>query len=174
MKKKKKTVEQPGKEIVQRKTGSELIPATILAPSEGKDYGVDLPDFIQADKLFKKIAPTGFTPLISFGPDPDHWEPGSWIIAKFLQVRPNIGPNESYMYDFEVTSNGKDYIPASLWGSTIFDNKWNLLDAKAGDWVFIQYLGTTETSRKQNPAKDFFLAIVDENQIKDSWMAEKK
>lgn len=165
MAKKKKPAEKPGTEIVQRKGGADLMPAHIIEGKKGTDYGVDLPEFLKREGIFKKVAPTGFTPLISFGDDPENFTPGSWIIAKYLGTRHGIGPNASEMYDFEVTPDGKDYKAASLWGSTIFDNKFRLLDAKSGDWVFIQFLGTTETSRKQTPAKDFFLAIVEEKVI---------
>jgi hypothetical protein len=162
---KKKKGEKPGTEILQRKGGTDLVPATIIEGKAGTDYGVDLPEFLKKEGTFKKVAPTGFTPLISFGEDPEKWQPGSWIIAKYLATRHGIGPNSSEMYDFEITPDGKTFKVATLWGSTILDTKFRLLDAKAGDWIFIQYLGTTETSRKQNPAKDYFLAIMEEKVV---------
>lgn len=163
-KKSKEAVNETGKEITINR--EQLFPATIVEAKAGKDYGVDVPEFLKQEGVFTREAPSGFTPLIQFGQSADSWQPGSWIIAKFIGVRDNVGPNASMMYEFEVTPDGKTFTPASLWGSTIYDNKFRLLSAKPGDWIFMQYLGVTETSRKQNPAKDFRLAVVDEKIIK--------
>jgi hypothetical protein len=160
---KKKTTKTETKEIVIKAT---LTAARIVEPSLSGNYDdIDVPEFLKTEGAFEKEAPVGFTPLISFGETPDAWKPGSWIIVKYLGTRESIGPNASAMYDFEFTPDGKVFSPASLWGSTIFDNKFKLLTPRLGQWIFIQYLGTTETSRKQNPAKDFRLAIVAENII---------
>lgn len=146
---------------------TKIMPARIIAPQDQDKYaGIEVPQFLKDH--FDKEAPTGFTALISFGEDADNWQPGSWIVARLVNIRSDIGPNHSMMYDFDVTPDGKTFSTASLWGSTILDNKMKLLDPKPGQWIFIQYLGTTETSRKALPAKDFRLAIVNEKFIKES------
>jgi hypothetical protein len=137
---------------------NELPTATIVSPGELTKS--NLPDFLSEDD-FEKIAPVGFTPLINFE------EPESWIIARYVSTRSGIGPNGSEMYDFESFSpTTKDFFIASLWGSTILDNKMRQLSPRWGDWVFVQYKGEVETSRKQNPAKDFYLAIVKDEKVK--------
>lgn len=135
--------------------------ATILDRDQSDQFeDVERPDFLTED-AFEKEAPSGFAPLIQFGPDPENWIEGTWIIARFLGQREDVGPNQSMMYEFEVTGDkGKTFEPASFWGSTIFDNKFVQLAARPGDWIYIQYLGTIETSRKMNPAKQFRLAVV--------------
>ena len=144
-----------------------IMPARIIQPQDQDKYaGIKIPAFLKDH--FDKEAPTGFTALISFGEDADNWLTGSWIVARLVNIRSDIGPNHSMMYDFDVTPDGKTFSTASLWGSTILDNKMRLLDPKPGQWVFIQYLGTTETSRKAQPAKDYRLAIVNEAFIKSS------
>lgn len=151
----------------------ELQLAVIVTTSENES-NVPLPDFLKGDDAFEKKAPDGFTPLIQFGPDADSWNPGTWLIAKYIGARADIGPNQSWMYDFSVTSDGgKTFAVASLWGSTILDNKMRMLDPKPDDWVFIQYLGTVETSRKASPAKDFRLAVVSTEVIKKAGYGSK-
>lgn len=167
----KKKATPKGKDIVVHTVA--LIPATILAANPAHE-DVDIPEFLKTEGTFSKEAPTGFTPLIQFGPDPENWQVGSWIIAKYIGGRPDIGPNKSMMYDFEVTNNGKDFAIASLWGSTILDNKMRMLDPQPDQWVFIQYLGDVDTSRGMNPAKDFRLGIVADKVIDQMGYSGKK
>lgn len=151
-----------------------LTTAQIVEPASADRFShIPIPEFLKAEGALEKVAPTGFTPLIQFG-DLKDWRPGTWTIARFLGVRENVGPNNSAMYDFEVTQDGKEFSPASLWGSTIFDNKFKLLAPRTGQWIYMQYLGVTETSRKQNPAKDFMLAIVSDKIIAQMGYGAKK
>lgn len=154
-------------QVPATKTPVSLATATIISGSAAASE-IDVPDFLKGDDAFSKSAPDGFTPLIQFGINSENWQPGTWIIAQFIGSRADIGKNKSMMYDFNVTQDGKTFSLASLWGSTILDNKMRLLDPKPDDWVFIQYLGRVETSRGQDPAKDFRLAIVSPETIKKS------
>lgn len=144
----------------------------VEAKGVARDPKIQRPAFLQQEGALEKEAPSGFTPIVAFGSDPDNWVPGSWIIGRYLGSRGSIGPNASNMYDLELF-DGKAFIPASLWGSTILDNKMRLLNPAIGKWLYVQYLGVVGTSRNQNPAKDFDLCIVNEKHLEKLIDAKK-
>lgn len=141
-------------------TKESLMPAAIVSQSEKRGADVDLPDFLKEEGAFSREAADGFNPLIDF-----QERIGAWIIARYVGQRAGIGPNASMMYDFEVVKPDKTFMSASLWGSTILDTKMVQLHPEPGEWVFIQFIGFVETSRKASPAKDFRLRIVDAKKI---------
>lgn len=153
--------------VSQASSINEQVASIVSMDQEEQFSDISMPDFLSED-AFEKVAPSGFAPLIQFSADGSaDWQPGFWIIARFLGMRTDVGPNESAMYEFEVTSDkGKTFEVASLWGSTIFDTKFTQLAARPGDWVYIQYLGEVETSRKMNPAKQYRMAIMKPDVLK--------
>lgn len=132
----------------------EISPAIILQADQKKS-DIDIPDFLKEKDALQREAPEGFSPLIDFGD-----VAGKWIIAQYIGAKPNVGPNESMVYEFRVPQDDGKMINAALWGASILDTKFELLKPLALDWVFIQYLGVVPTKRRLNPAKDYRLAIV--------------
>ena len=63
------------------------------------------------------------------------------FIGLYLGMQEKVGPNESKMYDFEISGGGN----MSVWGNTVLDVR--LKNVAVGDEVKIVYLGP-ETSDK--------------------------
>jgi hypothetical protein len=164
----KKSQSTKNKEIV---IASEPMPGTILKSQDPARYAsIALPKELRGkvpEDIFEKEAPTGFSPVMQFGPDPEHWQTGVYHIARFLGVKYNVGPNKSNMYEFELPDEKNMMQVVSLWGSTILDNKMAALgDAlRPGKYLFIQFLGETPTARGLNPAKDFRVAILKDSVV---------
>lgn len=136
-----------------------VAPAQIIQQKDEQFDDIETPDFLK-EEMIEDEAPTGFNPLIDFQD-----EPGRWVVAKFIGTRFNIGPNNSAMYDFEAYNpETKQTVVVSLWGSHILDRKMELLTNKgsltAGKFCFIQYLGSVNTSRGMNPAKNFKIVVI--------------
>ena len=151
----------------------QVAPALIREAQADEAEQIERPDFLVNDMIEDESA-TGFNPLIDF-----EGEPGRWIVAKYLGMRPDIGPNSSAMYDFEAINpeSGQTFV-ASLWGSTILDKKMEMLltkgSLKPGKFTFVQYLGSVDTSRGMNPAKNFKIAVIKDGALDKYYDALKK
>ena len=84
------------------------------------------------------------------------WEnPGDFIIGVYRGFRPDIGPNNSRLYNLFAL----DGQIVSIWGATILDSKMDLLNPPWNCKIMIQYLGEVTTSRGMNPAKNFRISF---------------
>ena len=95
-------------------------------------------------------APSSLTPAA------DWQHPGEYVAGEYLGRQDGIGPNKSRLYHLRITDPAtKRPAAISVWGSTILDTKMDLLGPAQGCQLFIQYLGTVETGKGLNPAKQF-------------------
>lgn len=95
-------------------------------------------------------APSSLTPAAD-------WQvPGEYVAGTYLGMQENVGPNKSRLYHLRIMDPKTRQTQAvSVWGSTILDMKIDMLTPQNGCQLFIQYLGTVETGKGLNPAKQF-------------------
>lgn len=149
-----------------------VAPAHIIEQKDEEFDDIETPDFLK-DEMVEDEAPSGFNPLIDFQD-----EPGRWIVAKYLDTRTAVGPNNSNMYDFEVYNpESKQLVIVSLWGSHILDRKMELLTTKGslmrGKFCFVQYLGAIGTKRGLKPAKNFRIIVIKDGALDKYYHALK-
>jgi len=89
-------------------------------------------------------APSNLTPAA------DWQAPGEYIDGEYLGFTADVGPNKSRLYHLK---HRGDFV--SVWGATILDARMDTLNPPRGAQVMIQYLGTVDTGRGLNPAKNF-------------------
>lgn len=128
--------------------------ARIIEPDDKGDVSVPMPD---VGFEVEQEAPSSLTPIVDFQ------QKGDWIAGEYVGTRINIGPNASMLYDLKVDGH---YF-CSIWGSTILDTKIQMLNPKSGQHLLVQFTGLIPTSRNQNPAKNFRVAIIKEQKEKE-------
>lgn len=136
-----------GKTTAVAKKG-ELIPATFLAVESQDLTEYDLPEGMEG----ATIAPSSLTPTVQ-------WEQyGNFVVGTFLGQQEKVGPNASRLYNLK-TDDG-DIV--SVWGTTVLDNRMDLLRPPVGSRLTIIYKGESEAKKGQNPAKIFLVAYKDQ------------
>lgn len=125
-----------------------------LPPERSPGDDVPLPSVL-AKRSQRAVASTGLTPMFEF------IGVGDWCMGRLMRVRSGVGKNDSMVYVFN-TEGYMDKVPAivGVWGATILDDRMASPEIKTGVALFIQYLGTVETTRDQNPAKNFRVLLV--------------
>lgn len=123
--------------------------AAKITKVEGKPSEIPMPPGWDAPGTIH--TPTGLNPIVEFE------EPGDMFEGVFLGARPPKGTMKSPIYDFAERRTGEI---VSVWGTTILDTKLAMVSPRKGDLMGIQYLGTVETSRGMNPAKEFRVVIL--------------
>jgi hypothetical protein len=126
-----------------------------LPPETRPGDDIPLPAAI-AKRHPRAVSSAGLTPTFEFH------EPGDWCSGRLMRVRLGVGQNASRMYVLNTENCNMENVPAivSVWGSTILDDRMESGDVKVGSVLFIQYLGTIDTKRAQNPAKDFRVLLL--------------
>jgi len=122
----------------------ELVPVTFLAveSQDFEDYA--LPEGMDG----AVIAPSSLTPTAQ-------WEQyGQFIMGEFLGQQEKVGPNASRLYNFRLA----DGETVSVWGTTVLDNRMDLLRPPIGSTVTIIYVNEAEAKKGQNAAKLFKVA----------------
>jgi hypothetical protein len=141
-----KPVAGKGSTAVAKK--GELIPATFLAVESQDMADYDLPDGMDG----ATIAPSSLTPTVQ-------WEQvGNYVVGTFLGMQEKVGPNASRLYNLR-TDDGE---VVSVWGTTVLDNRMDLLRVPVGARLTIIFVGESEAKKGQNPAKIFKVAYKDQ------------
>lgn len=122
----------------------DLVPA-VIRPPEVQANGVMAPADGWDAPGCRRLA-SGVLPMADFE------RAGSRVIGAYRATRENIGVNESRIYDFADPETGELF---GVWGSTILDQRMDILLPKPGDFLRIIYLGDVITGRAQNPAHNF-------------------
>lgn len=122
-------------------------PAVIIEPDKKADLDVPMPE---AGYEIEQEAPSSLTPIVDFKGI------GDWVAGEYVGTRMEVGPNASMLHDLKVDGH---YF-CSIWGSTILDQKIQMLNPKPGQHLLVQFTGLIPTARNQNPAKNFRVAIV--------------
>ena len=132
---------KPGTAIVKR---GDLVPVTFLAVESQSMADYELPEGMDG----AVIAPSSLTPTAQ-------WEQyGQYIMGEFLGQQEQVGPNASRLYNFRLP----DGETVSVWGTTVLDNRMDLLRPPIGSTVTIIYAGEAEAKKGQNAAKLFKVA----------------
>jgi len=122
----------------------ELIPATFLAIESQNMTDYDLPEGMEG----ATIAPSSLTPTVQ-------WEQvGNYVVGEYLGMQEKVGPNASRLYNLRAD----DGEVVSVWGTTVLDNRMDLLRVPAGKRLTIIFVGESEAKKGQNPAKIFKVA----------------
>lgn len=122
----------------------ELVPVAFLAveAQNVEDYG------LPAGMEGATEAPSSLTPTAQ-------WEQyGQYVIGEYLGMQEQVGPNASRLYNLRLESGET----VSVWGTTVLDNRMDLLRPPVGKTLTIIYVGETEPKKGQNPAKLFKVA----------------
>lgn len=96
----------------------------------------------------------------------DWREPSDAVAGTFRRVRPDVGPNQSRIYELLVDDpdllNGRKPFEANFWGSTQLDALFDthLPVVEGGDKICVIFLGTKATKRALSPVKLFALSVV--------------
>lgn len=104
--------------------------------------------------------------LSGFPPSPEWKHPGDAIFGHFVIMRPDVGPNNSRLYEIAAYQGvGKDPLTVAVWGSAALDR---LFDSAfppivSGDKLAIIYIGEKATKRGLNPVRLFALKVVRES-----------
>src|SRR5258706_15759742 len=105
----------------------ELVPVTFLAVEAQNIEEYELPKGMEG----AVIAPSSLTPTAQ-------WEQyGQFIMGEFLGQQESVGPNSSRLYHFRLA----DGETVSVWGTTVLDNRIDLLRPPIGSTVTLIYVG---------------------------------
>jgi hypothetical protein len=131
-----------GAEIAKR----EIVPVTFLAVEAQAVEDYALPEGMEG----ATEAPSSLTPTAQ-------WQTyGEYVMGEYLGMQEKIGPNSSRLYNLRLD----DGTTVSVWGTTVLDNRMDLLRAPIGSTLTIIYAGETEAKKGQNPAKLFKVAYL--------------
>lgn len=89
-------------------------------------------------------------------PMADWQQPGDVAWGVLVGKDEGVGPNESRVYRLRHPQSG---VVIGVWGTSILDRAVDQIIPSLGDQVCIVYLGDVDTSRGQNPAKLFRVAV---------------
>lgn len=129
-----------GTEVAKR----ELVPVTFLAVEAQNVEDYALPAGMEG----ATEAPSSLTPTAQ-------WEQyGQYVIGEYLGMQEQVGPNASRLYNLRL----EDGQTVSVWGTTVLDNRMDLLRPPLASTLTIIYVGETEAKKGQNPAKLFKIA----------------
>jgi hypothetical protein len=122
------------------------------------DQGLSVSEIQGLPEEFKK----GET-LSGFPPSPSWEKPGETIFGDFIIMRPDVGPNNSRLYELAAFQGAeKDPLTVAVWGSAALDRLFDSAypPIQTGDKLAIIFLGEKETKRGLNPVKLFALKVV--------------
>lgn len=117
------------------------------------DAGVDVNEIKGLPEEFKRAQT-----LSGFPPSPKWERPGQALFGYFLNLREDIGPNHSRLYEISVPqADGEDPITCAVWGSAALDRLFDSAPQRIepGDKVAIIFLGEKPTKRGLHPVKLF-------------------
>lgn len=144
-------------EVVEVSNERTVVSKVRVTPAAYVDQGVDVTSMEGLPEEFKRAET-----LSGFPPSPKFEKPGEACFGYFVQMRENIGPNASRLYELAVPRQGEDPLTVAVWGSAALDR---LMDSafpkiKSGDKIGIIFLGEKATKRGLNPVKLFALKVV--------------
>ena len=87
------------------------------------------------------------------------WDKTGTLIGTYKRHKTNVGPNESNVYELEVTNNGETET-YSIWGSTVLDTKFEQIDI--GSLVKIEALGEAKSPKTGRTYNDFKVSVKPE------------
>lgn len=124
----------------------EITPVTFLAVEAQDIADYALPPGMEG----AVIAPSSLTPTAQ-------WEQyGQYVMGEYLGVKTEVGPNASRLYNLRLD----DGTTVSVWGTTVLDDRMDLLRAPIGSTLTIIYAGEAEAKKGQNAAKLFKVAYL--------------
>lgn len=116
------------------------------------DSGVEVESIEGLPEEFKRAQT-----LSGFPPSPKWERPGQTLFGYFLNLREDIGPNHSRLYEISVPQEEEEPITVAVWGSAALDRLFDSAPQRieAGDKLAIIFLGEKPTKRGLNPVKLF-------------------
>lgn len=84
------------------------------------------------------------------------WDKTGTLIGTYKRHKTNVGPNESNVYEVEVTNNGETET-YSVWGSTVLDTKFEQIET--GSLVKIEALGEAKSPKTGRTYNDFKISV---------------
>ena len=80
------------------------------------------------------------------------WDKTGTLIGTYKRHKTNVGPNESNVYEVEVTEKGETQL-YSIWGSTVLDTKFEQIPV--GSMVKVEALGEAKSPKSGRTYNDF-------------------
>lgn len=84
------------------------------------------------------------------------WDKTGSLIGTFKRQKINVGPNNSNIYEIEVTVAGELKL-YSIWGSSVLDSKFEQIDV--GTMVKIEALGDFTSPKTGRTYNDFKISV---------------
>lgn len=84
------------------------------------------------------------------------WDKQGTLIGTYKRHKTNVGPNESNVYEIEVTTDGESQL-YSVWGSTVLDTKFEQIPV--GSMVKIEALGEAKSPKTGRTYNDFKISV---------------
>lgn len=101
--------------------------------------------------------------IAGFPPQPTWTKAGQAVWGSFLQMRTEVGPNASRLYEVAADTGEKEPLLVSIWGTTVLDRQMDMAFAKgmkAGDRLAIVYLGPAANAKPgQSPPHLFAVRV---------------
>lgn len=102
----------------------------------------------------------------TFPPVAEWRRAGDCVAGRFERVRPDVGPNNSRLYELVIDEpdllQGRPEFRASFWGGTQLDALFDTSTPKVepGDKICVVFLGSRPTKRGLSPVRLFALSVV--------------
>lgn len=133
-----------------------LVKSLTIAPARIIDDSVEVGQISGLPTFFDDAqTASGFPPSAKFE------NPGDCVFGTFIEMRENVGPNNSRIYTLDVPVSKDHTEVVSVWGSAALDRLYDSFfpAIQSGDRMAVIYLGTKETKKGLNPVKLFSLKV---------------
>lgn len=148
----KKTTNVPAKV----ENNQQILGPMTIAPARLIDDGVAMGDINGLPEEFR-----GSETLSGFPPSAKFDNPGDCIFGEFINMREEVGPNNSRLYELSIPNGDGQSMTVAVWGSAALDRLFDSAypPIQTGDRLAFIYAGEKATKRGLNPVKLFALKV---------------
>lgn len=144
------------KSVAKVENRQEVMGPVTIAPARLIDDGVTMGDIKGLPEEFK-----GSETLSGFPPSAKFDNPGDCVFGEFINMREDVGPNASRLYELSVPNGSGEGMTIAVWGSAALDRLFDSAypPIQTGDRLAFIYAGDKATKRGLNPVKLFALKV---------------
>lgn len=134
----------------------EVLGPMVITPARLIDDGVTMGDIKGLPEEFK-----GSETLSGFPPSAKFDNPGDCVFGEFVNMREEVGPNNSRLYEISIPNGDGQSMTVAVWGSAALDRLFDSAypPIQTGDRLAFIYAGEKATKRGLNPVKLFALKV---------------
>jgi hypothetical protein len=143
-------------QVAKVENKQEVMGPLTIAPARLIDDGVTMGDVKGLPEEFK-----GSETLAGFPPSAKFDNPGDCVFGEFINMREDVGPNNSRLYEISVPNGAGEGLTVAVWGSAALDRLFDSAypPIQTGDRLAFIYAGEKATKRGLNPVKLFALKV---------------